>query len=213
MPIPKRPKIYHIVHVNRLPSIIKSGCLWSDSEVERRKLLGTNIGMNNIKHRRLNELTLASHPQLYVGDCVPFYFCPRSIMLYMIHQANNPELDYHRGQKPIIHLEADLFDMVNWANNNNRCWALTTSNAGSRYFEDFSELDRLDKIDWDAVITTNWRDCKEGKQAEFLIEKSFPIDLLTRIGVYSNKIMDKVQMAITAVMHKPFVEIKREWYY
>jgi hypothetical protein len=72
------------------------------------------IGMNNIKQRRLTELTLDSHPGLYVGQCAPFYFCPRSVMLYLIHKRN-PELAYKGGQEPIVHLEADLRDAVAWA--------------------------------------------------------------------------------------------------
>ena len=54
-------------------------------------------------------------PGLNVGDCVPFYFCPRSVMLYLIHRANHPELDYRGGQGPIVHLEADLHEAANWA--------------------------------------------------------------------------------------------------
>lgn len=30
MTVPAQPKIYHIVHVDRLPSIIADGCLWCD---------------------------------------------------------------------------------------------------------------------------------------------------------------------------------------
>jgi hypothetical protein len=61
MPIPTEPKIYHIVHVDRLPSIITDGWLWCDTEIVRRSPPGTTIGMNAIKQRRLNELTLNSH--------------------------------------------------------------------------------------------------------------------------------------------------------
>jgi len=71
--VPNDPKIYHIVHVDRLPSIAGGG-LWCDAEVVRRSAPGTTIGMNAIKQRRLNELTLASHPGLFVGECVPFIF-------------------------------------------------------------------------------------------------------------------------------------------
>lgn len=98
MPQPAAPKIYHIVHVDRLPSIIMAGGLLCDAEIVRRAAagsahgMGTTIGMGSIKHRRLTQLTLASHPGLFVGECVPFYFCPRSIMLYLIHRANHPEL-------------------------------------------------------------------------------------------------------------------------
>jgi hypothetical protein len=108
MPAPAEPKIYHIVHADRLPSIIEDGFLWCDAEIVRRSPPGTAIGMNNIKDRRLKILHLISHPDLHVGDCVPFYFCARSIMLYLIHQANHPELSYRGGQDPIVRLEADL---------------------------------------------------------------------------------------------------------
>ena len=115
MTVPTQPKLYHIAHVDRLPSIVADQCLWSDREVVRRVPPGTTIGMNSIKQRRLNELHLSSHPALFVGDCVPFYFCPRSVMLYLIYQGNHPELGYRGGQAPIVHFEADLHAVVAWA--------------------------------------------------------------------------------------------------
>lgn len=108
MLVPPEPKIYHIAHVDRLASIIADGFLWSDAEAQSRSSAGTKIGLNSIKRRRLHELKLQSHPDLYVGNCVPFYFCPRSVMLYLIHRGDEPELTYKGGQEPIIHLEADL---------------------------------------------------------------------------------------------------------
>ena len=212
-PVPTHPKIYHIVHVDRLPSIIANGYLWCDAEIVRRNPPGTTIGMNGIKQRRLNELTLASHFGLYVGDCVPFYFCPRSVMLFLISRANHEELQYRGGQVPIIHLEADMRQAVEWAEANNLRWAFTLSNAGARYFEDRCSLDQLDEIDWNAVQATNWQQCKEGKQAEFLIEQRFPWELVTRIGGISAQVHAQVSAALAETNHKPRVEIKREWYY
>lgn len=75
MPVPAQPKIYHICHVDRLPSIIASAGLLSDAALQAQALPGTVIGMSHIKQRRLQELRLQSHPALHVGDCVPFYFC------------------------------------------------------------------------------------------------------------------------------------------
>ena len=123
---------------------------------------GTTIGMNGIKERRLTN-PLHSHSVLRVGDCVPFYFCPRSVMLYVISQANHPELNYRGGQGPIVHLEADLRRTVAWANREKRRWAFATSNAGSLFFDDYSDLADLDKVDWDAVHTRDWQNCKDGK--------------------------------------------------
>ena len=57
--VPPQPKIYHIAHVDRLPSIVADGFLWCDAEIVRRVPPGTTIGMNGIKQRRLNELHAA----------------------------------------------------------------------------------------------------------------------------------------------------------
>jgi hypothetical protein len=213
MPIPAEPKIYRIVHVDRVPSIIADGWLWCDAEIIHRFPPGTTIGMNGIKQRRLNELTLTSHPDLHVGDCVPFYFCPRSIMLYLIHQANHPELVYRGGQGPIVHLEADLRQTVAWAEMQGQRWAFTLSNAGAYYFEDRCDLTQLGEIDWNAVEARKWQRCKEGKQAEFLIECRFPWELISRIGARSQQVSRQVTTALQAAAHKPRVEIKPEWYY
>ena len=209
---PAQPKIYHIVHVDRLNSIIADGRLWSDASLQHNPRPGTVIGMSTIKERRLtNEIT--SRPGLKVGDCVPFYFCPRSVMLYMIDKANHPRLDYRGGQEPIVHLEANLHETVEWADQNERRWAFTLSNAGSRYFSDRCDLAQLDEIDWDAVRATYWRDCKEEKQAEFLVETSFPWTLIHRIGVYNAETQSKAVEVLQTADHQPSVTRQRGWYY
>lgn len=182
--------------------------------MQGRSGTGTTIGMSRIKERRLTELTLSSHPDLHVGECVPFYFCPRSVMLYVIHRANAEELAYRDGQGAIIHLEADLRQVVTWADAKNRRWAFTTSNAGAFYFEDYNSLEQLSQINWEAVKANQWAgDYKEPKQAEFLIEESFPWDLVQRVGVHSRTIHGRVMAMLGASAHRPPVEIRPEWYY
>ncbi|TVQ20049.1 MAG: DUF4433 domain-containing protein [Leptolyngbya sp. DLM2.Bin15] len=219
MTVPTQPKIYHIVHLDRLPSIIADGYLWCDAEVVRRTPTGTSIGMHDIKERRLNELILTSYPDLHVGDCVPFYFCPRSIMLYIIHCGNHPSLTYRGGQEPIVHLQADLHNCVAWAAQYAKRWAFTLSNAGSKYFEDRCNLAQLSEINWQAVQANRWSgsgissSIKEGKQAEFLLEYCFPWALIERIGVHSEVIYKKVANVLPVGGHQPQIEIKTDWYY
>lgn len=214
MPIPAEPKIYHIVHVDRLPAIIAEDRLWCDAEVTRRVPSGTSIGMGNIKMRRLKELTLTNYPGLHVGDCVPFYFCPRSVMLFLLHKKN-PQLTYCGGQEPIIHLEADLQQTVAWADKNNQRWVFTLSNAGTYYFDDYCNLNQLTKINWNAVQSGQWgnSELKEGKQAEFLIEHEFSWQLVSRIGVFSSKIHNQVRTVLQSATHQPLIETKPDWYY
>ena len=211
--VPEQPKIYHIVHVDRLLSIIADSGLWCDAQVAQHAPPGTTIGMNSIKERRLEELTLTCYPDLHVGDCVPFYFCPRSIMLYLIHRANHPELAYRGGQGLIVHLEADLRQTVTWAETHRRRWAFTLSNAGAYYFEDRCDLHQLNEIDWDAVQATNWQQCKEGKQAEFLVEDRFPWALIERIGVHSNAVAQQVADRLGTMEPRPPIVIEPGWYY
>lgn len=215
MTVPDNPKIYHIVHVDRLASILADGCLWSDAEVISRHSDGTTIGMNHIKERRLYKNQLNSHPGLMVGACVPFYFCPRSVMLYLIARGNNPDLAYHGGQSQVIHLRADLRQTVAWADSHSKRWAFTDSNAGSFYFDDYADLNQLDKINWQAVQATNWSaaDIKEGKQAEFLTEEHFPWSLVEGIGVRTQSTYQQVTQILAEASQQVSVQIIPSWYY
>ncbi len=212
-PVPAEPKIYHIVHVDRLASIVSDGFLWCDARIVRRDPGGTTIGMSDIKRKRLECRELTSHPGLHVGECVPFYFCPRSVMLFVIHKANHPDLEYRGGQAPIVHLEGDLHQTVDWANRHSLRWAFTLSNAGSRYFEDRCDLAALGDVNWPAVQARDWRECQGPKWSEFLVEARFPLDLVSRVGVYSASIARMVTAALKASTHSPTVEIRKDWYY
>lgn len=213
MPVPAQPKIYHIVHVDNLASIVADGFLWSDALMMQRQG-GTVIGMGSIKQRRLG-LPVSCHACLNVGDCVPFYFCARSIMLYVIHCANHAELSYRGGQRPIIHLEADLHRTVRWAEANGHRWAFSLSNAGAAYTRFRASLDALAEVNWPAVVATDFRpaDVREAKQSEFLMERSFPWSLFERIGIHSQGIASAVVNAMQGAIHRPNVEIRRNWYY
>ena len=82
------PEIYHITHVDNLGSIAESGGLWSDAERIRQGLAHQNVGLTEIKQSRLQERQVRCHAGTMVGDYVPFYFCPRSIMLYLLYCGN-----------------------------------------------------------------------------------------------------------------------------
>jgi hypothetical protein len=211
---PAQPKIYHIIHKDRLASIIADSCLWSDAIIVQRQGAGTTIGMGHIKERRLR-LPVTCHGGTYVGDYVPFYFCSPSIMLYVIHCANQPGLTYQGGQEPIVHLEADLHRVISWANGTGRRWAFSLSNAGASYVQFRSKVAHLDEVNWPAVAATDFRPIaiKDGKQAEFLVHESFPWPLVERIGVISQSVGTQVMNMMGGAEHRPPVETKRNWYY
>lgn len=211
MPVPENPKIYHIVHGDRLAAIAAGAGLFSDAHMRAQPLVGTTIGMEHIKERRL-AASLMSHPTLHVGQCVPFYFCPRSVMLYTINKRS-ADVAFKGGQRPIVHLVADLRRTVAWAQTQGMRWAFSLSNAGSSYFEDRCSLDDLGEIDWDAVDARDWRECRERKQAEFLLEHHFPWELVEEIGVMDHGAAQATAQAIAAAAHRPDVQTRPSWYY
>ncbi len=150
-----------------------------------------------------------------VGEFVPFYFCPRSVMLYILHCGNRPGLAYSQGQRPLLHLVADLHEVVAWADSVGRTWAFTDRNAGTHYFESFSNLRQLDELQWDHIAADDFRDSvvKEAKQAEFLLYGSFPLSLVRSIGVFDESIATRVREMLAAAGRALDVRVEREWYY
>ena len=212
MPVPANPKIYHIVHVDKLASITADRFLYSDAIIAQRPATGTVIGMSHIKQRRLQSLILSSHPDLFVGQCVPFYFCPRSVMLNIISRGSS-DLEYKGGQGSIVHLVADLYQTVGWAQHSNLRWAFTLSSAATHHFEDRCDLDRLNEMDWEAINARYWASVRDQKQAEFLIEQNFPWHLVEEIAVYNQSTGQQAVQAIAGAAHRPSVQIRPAWYY
>ena len=157
-------------------------------------------------------LRLPSYPDLAVGACVPFYFCSRSVMLYMMH-VRNAELAYKGGQEPIIHLAAKLKEVVDWADGNGSRWAFTLSSAASNFFEDRTSLNDLGDLNWDAITARYWSDCRDAKQSEFLLEHHFPWHLVRGIAVHNQAIGQQVGETLATADHRPQVKVLRGWYY
>ncbi|MGE0791201.1 MAG: DUF4433 domain-containing protein [Sandaracinaceae bacterium] len=210
--VPKDPAIYHITHVDNLSAILTAGALWSDARTLSTSAAPATIGMNKIKQRRLS-LPVRGHDGLCVGSCVPFYFCPRSVMLYMISRDNHPEITYRGGQRPIVHLVADFHQSVAWARASAKRWAFSLSNAGAYAVNFRTDESALGDLDWSAIAATSWSAVRERKQAEFLVEDEFDWSLVRRIGVHSTAIATQVRGILASATHQPPVAVERAWYY
>lgn len=212
---PTRPKVYHITHVKNLSSIIGDGELLSDAEMRRRGGPASDIGISDIKERRLS-LPVTCHPGTTVGEYVPFNWCPRSVMLFVIYRQNHDELQYKGGQGPIIHLELDVDKIAEWASALPRRIAFTDRNAGAYYTSFEKELVKINAVlDWEAIQSNDFRDreVKELKQAEFLVYRSVPWVLVSRIGVRSERIRHLASQIVQGSSHQPPVTVEPSWYY
>ena len=204
--IPPNPSIFHITHVENLPSIIEHGCLWSDSQRVAQKLATMNIGYLRIKQRRLDRpVPVGAGGKL--GDYVPFNFCPRSVMLFVVSRGHQ---DYAGGQNEIVHLVSS----VNTAIALGKPWAFTAQHADLAYASYFNSLAGLSEVDWNVMSLAQWGgndEVKARRQAEFLVHDSFAWSAVERIGVKTAAVSAKVRALLPS--GAPPVAIQPSWYY
>jgi hypothetical protein len=167
------------------------------------------------KDRRL-ALPVRCHPGDLLGDYVPFNFCARSVMLYILHKANHPDINYREGQEPIVHLELDFHSTVDWAESIEQRWAFTAVNASAGYATFYSDLNQLTEINWSAIASDDFSRASgamEPKQAEFLVRESVPWELVDRVGVVSRATQLLATAALGDTDHQPPVDILHGWYF
>lgn len=204
-------KIFHITHLSNLQSVITAGCLLADSLIRSRSVSHTRIGYEHIKQRRL-ERAVDLESGGFLGDYVPFNFCPRSVMLYVISIGQVP--GYDGGQEQIVHLVSRVGTAINLGTP----WGFTDRHAELGYALYFDQLTQLDKVDWTSISATQWggagRDqIKERKQAEFLVYQRFPWEAVEQIGVKNEAVANQVNQILSSSHHKPDVLIQSGWYY
>jgi hypothetical protein len=202
------PPIYHITHVDNLQRIVAEGGLHCDRSAQRLK--SVNIAHIHIKERRLNR-AVPLGPGGTVGDYVPFYFAPRSPMLYVISRGGVE--GYADGQHPIVYLCSST-ENVDRAGLQ---WVFTEGHADMVYTDFFEDFRHLDKVDWNLMKAKYWNDTdddpdrKRKRQAEFLVYQFFPWNLVSYIGVCDDSIADRVGEIIQG--DAPEVGVERAWYY
>ncbi|BDG20637.1 type II toxin-antitoxin system toxin DNA ADP-ribosyl transferase DarT [Thermus thermophilus] len=201
-PVPTR--IYHITHLENLEGILQKGGLLPQSQ---RPPTRQNVAYGHIQARRA-EVVVPVGPRGKLHDYVPFYFCPRSPMLYAIHTGWT---EYQGGQRPILHLVSTAQRVAE----ERLPFVFTDRHAAVRYVRFFHKLEHLKALDWEAIHSFDWRNTRERKQAEFLVKGLFPWRLIEEIGVIDEGIKAKVESVLArfpGLPHPP-VQVRRSWYY
>ncbi|MET0657502.1 MAG: DUF4433 domain-containing protein [Steroidobacteraceae bacterium] len=202
---PNRVLIYHITDVANLPDILAAGGLHSDALVAARN--PAVIGYAHIKQRRLTELRVDCCDGRFVGEFVPFYFCPRSPMLYTINIGNTGR---DPGcQKTIVHLVSTVAAAIG----QNRPWAISDGNAGAHHTTFAAVLTALDALDWGAIRAAQWKGRTHAKSAEFLVADRFDWTAVHGIGCQNQKVAQHVQRLLNSHPHRPDVRVEQNWYY
>lgn len=205
--------IYHITHVANLTGMIADRGLTCVAELRKRGA-GTyrDIAYPHIQDRRASK-RVPCGPGGTLADYVPFYFAPRSPMLYTISRGNVQ--GYTEGQSPIVHLVAHAEEVVRQGLG----FAFTDGHGVIAMTDYFDDLADLSKIDWPLMKARYWFDAEEDgdrkrrRQAEFLVHRFMPWELVCEIGVLTQEMVEWVQQLVSAASHRPVVALRQGWYY
>jgi len=136
--------IYHITHLRNLPGILELGGLYANSATARRGVEHVNIAHQSIQDRRATT-RVPLPPGGVLHDYVPFYFAPRSPMLYAIHRGNVQ--GYTEGQTFIVHLVTTAEAIAA----SGQPFVFTDGHAIMAFTSFYNDLRQLDQVDWDIM--------------------------------------------------------------
>jgi hypothetical protein len=209
--------LYHITHMNNLAAIVAAGGLWCDRVRTARGLKSVGIAHQHIKDRRRQRpvQSLTGESKGAGGtlwEYVPFYFAPRSPMLFTIHLGNVE--GYEGGQRPVVHLETTVKRVCA-----SGMPCAFTDGHGDMAISDFSDdFDVLESfVDWSVMQSLYWNDTaelpdrKRRRQAEFLVHEFVPWSAIRRIGVLNAGIAAETQHLVSGHAHQPEIVVARDW--
>jgi hypothetical protein len=208
-PVQDRP-IAHFTHVGNLPTIMKGGCVLADSLVRGGGVAINECGNIEIKERR-RTVAVPISPGGVVSDYVPFYFAPRSPMMFSIHKGNVPT--YQEGQEPLIYLWSHSSVVAQMG----LPWVGSDGNAAhslSVMTNRWDELERM--VDWSIMTERYWRDTPTDgdrmrrRMAELLVHRQFPISAIQGIVAKSETTAELARRHVSGNIP---VSVAPDWYY
>jgi hypothetical protein len=223
VPIPSPLRIFHITAIPNLASIAKSKLLHSKGVLQKKKIAHANIAYQGAQGKRATKL-VARPPGGVIHDYVPFYFAPRSPMLMAVNGGRVEGCPYR--QEDIVHFVTTVEAIVAAR----LTYVFYDYNATLDIATCYSHLQDLDKIDWELFHEPPRMDgyCKywnsridnpkyalrmETRQAEFLVHKSIPLNLIETVGVYNASKAGEVRAIFDEADVELQVDVKPTWYY
>jgi len=207
--IPETVWLYRITNRENLAHILQYGICNKNHPDANPDFV--SIGNHDIIERR-NEHRVKIEGYGNIGDYVPFYFSPKSIMLYNILTGYGVS-----KVKPeeIIFLITDIQSAVNCK----QLYFFSDGQANTRISQHYNDLKDLDKIDWEVVESGDFsksnsdNDRTRRYQAEFLIHEKVPLNCIRAIVVYNESCATfvKKKLALTGLIIQ--VYIKRSFYF
>ena len=204
---PSKTPLYYILPAANLPAVLANGFILSHRLVTQVGGPAVNASYGHIQERRGQKLVPSNGRQRLLSSFVPFYFCPRSPMLYTINLGNTGR---PKGfQSEILHLATTMQIAMSIAQG----WAFSDVGGGAAYVSFFNDLQRLDQLDWGIIQSDSWANRATQKSAEFLVPDRFPWTGILQIGCHNQEVADRIANLVANLAHRPQVTIQRGWYF
>lgn len=213
---PQRALIYHFTHLDNLKSILAEGRLVADNLATA--MLATDVGDSEIKQAR-RQRPVPCPPGGVVADYVPFYFAPRSPMMYRIACDHRDGVAgrYPGGDDPLIYLVSSVDRVaaagLPWVASDGNCAVSIT-----RFTTDLADL--AGHVDWPLMDEEIWKntpddpDRRRRRMAEFLVHREFPVDGLAGFAVRTDHRERELRRLLRAAdMIDAYVVVRPTWYY
>ena len=212
MPRPLPTTVVHFTHVSHLVSIVQNG-LVADSRAHRDGLLSVEVGNIGIKERRQRRAVPIA-PGGVVADYVPFYFAPRSPMMFVIHKGGVPT--YSGGCDELVYLVSTVEAVAAVCPH----VLFTDRNAVLELAAFDSDLNALgDLVDWPLMRASMWAntaddpDRKEHRMAECLVHAEVPWSAFSGITARSAACARTAQAALDSLGSTTPVSVRSNWYF
>lgn len=202
-------RVFHFTHLDNLPGIIDTG-LRSDAACRREGLTQVEIGSAGIRERRLFLPVGDVGAGGCVGDYVPWYFGPRSPMMFTLSRNN---YEYQDGFGDVVYLVSSVPRIVALGGT----WAASDRNAALSLAELIDEEAALvGHISWDVIAARYWTDYQDGadlRAAEFLVHDYVPWEAVEVIVAKTEQACAAAQRLVGGLHHAPPVIVRAQWYF
>lgn len=207
--VPEPIQIFHFTHLRNLAGIIQGG-LRSDAGCRREGLTEVEIGSVSIRERRLQLPVGDVGPGGCVGDYVPWYFGPRSPMMFALSRNN---YEFQEGFDEVVYLVSTVPTIVAMGG----AWIASDRNAALALAEFVdAQADLPGHISWEVISARYWPDYTDGadlRAAEFLVHESVPWRAVEGIVTKNEATQAKARAMLEGSDHAPPVTVRGQWYF
>lgn len=206
--------VLHFTRIEHLATIIRDGLL-PDTRAQSSGVLRQEIGHREIKAGRRTR-RVPCGKQGVVADYVPFYFAPRSPMMFSISKSNVAGVD--PDIEKLVYLTTTTQALITAG----LCVVFTNQNARmtlARMTTDDALLDGDDFVDWPLMRARYWGNTeedptrKERRQAECLVQPHVEWKLIHEVVTKTKAAHDQVRAILDAAGVETSIFVRPTWYF